>query len=72
VIFIEVKSYKKHSFLHPLESITVKKQKRLLLTAKTYMTRYNLSDHQYRFDIIIIENGVVKDHLNEVSFSVFN
>ncbi|NQY75198.1 MAG: YraN family protein [Candidatus Margulisbacteria bacterium] len=65
VVFVEVKRYKVNSVVHPLESITAYKQKKLKKTGLFYITAHQLKDIQIRFDVIIVENEQVKDHLED-------
>jgi len=63
LVFVEVKTYKPKSLLHPLEAITKTKINKLLKTARYYLTFYGKEDQQARFDIMIIEENQVKQHI---------
>jgi putative endonuclease len=66
LVFVEVKTYKENSLTHPLESITAKKQHHMRNTALCYLARHNLDDIQVRFDLIIVRNNTVADHLENI------
>ncbi len=55
VAFVEVKA-RTHSFVDLTEVITPAKQRRMLLTARWFITEHDLQDVIYRFDIACIEN----------------
>ena len=66
IVFVEVKTYKPHSLVHPLEAITPSKKKHLRKTALWYLARHHLDNAQARFDLIIVENRQVVDHLENI------
>ena len=51
IVFVEVKTRKKGSLARPSEFVDTCKQKRILKTAKIYLSG-NLTDLQPRFDVI--------------------
>ena len=63
IIFIEVKSFKKNSMVHPLESITLKKQEKIKLTAELYIQENNLDMFDFRFDVISIINRNIDQYI---------
>ena len=63
LVFIEVKHYKPNSMIHPLYKITKKKQSNLTKTAKTYILHHPSTTLDYQFDIILVENECVTDHI---------
>ncbi len=65
LVFVEVKA--RHSTLYgePFEAVDKPKQARYYTLANRYIAKNNLSDYQYRFDIIeILENQVVNHYKN--------
>lgn len=63
IIFVEVKNYKKDSITTPYESVTFSKQKKIIITAKKYLMENKLEHVSIQFDLIVIENGNIVDHL---------
>ncbi len=63
ILFIEVKHYKPHSLVHPLEAITLKKRSRIKTTARHYLMEHSLFKAECRFDVMIIDQGSVTLHL---------
>lgn len=55
LVFVEVKTRSGAGYGMGFESVTKKKQEKLLLTAQTYMSGKTLM--QARFDVISIDNG---------------
>lgn len=67
LVFVEVKFYKENSLINPIEMITSAKQLRLIKTARYFLySRQEFQPHQSRFDVIIVENLCVKEHLKNV------
>ena len=54
-IFVEVRYRKSIKFGTPEETITKRKQARIILTAQHYMTKFNLWNSSVRFDTITIK-----------------
>ena len=54
IIFIEVKSRRNISKGMPYESVTLKKQKKIILTAMEYVHQKQIIDCNFRFDVIEI------------------
>src|SRR5260370_14216834 len=54
-VFVEVKARSRFWIPSALEAITLKKQRKLLITALIYMKKHRLEDQPLRFDIITIE-----------------
>ena len=63
IIFIEVKSFKKNSMVHPLESITLKKQEKIKLTAEIYIQENGLDAFDFRFDVLSIINSKIDQYI---------
>lgn len=63
VAFVEVKAYKAGSLTSPYYAVSRSKQDKIKKTARYYLMTKGLRDDGARFDVIIVENGVVKDHL---------
>lgn len=55
VVFIEVKTRTSQEFGGPLESITPRKQHRIVQAARHYLTRHRLAGRPVRFDVVGIE-----------------
>ncbi|MGO1367906.1 MAG: YraN family protein [Senegalia sp. (in: firmicutes)] len=54
VAFIEVKSRLNSNYGNPYEAVNIKKQRKIINTAKLYQKYNNLYNTQFRFDIIEI------------------
>jgi putative endonuclease len=52
LVFVEVKSLQ--SDAPPEDSVGSRKQQRVIRAARSYLARYKLSDHPYRFDILAV------------------
>ncbi|MGI6296913.1 MAG: YraN family protein [Armatimonadota bacterium] len=67
LVFVEVRCKRTNTFGSPAESITLAKQRKLIITAQHYLEEENLNDVACRFDVVEVleENGrlVVKDIL---------
>ncbi|MDO8589316.1 MAG: YraN family protein [Armatimonadota bacterium] len=50
--FVEVRSHRSASFGLPAESIDLRKQRKLHLTAQTYLSENNLHEANCRFDVV--------------------
>lgn len=66
ILFTEVKYYKENSLVDPISVITKKKQKRILKTAQYYITKANLEDFEFRFDLITIKNNAIDHHIKNM------
>lgn len=56
IIFVEVKYRKNDSYGRGYEFVDNKKQKKIYYTALDYITKKNLNDYNFRFDVISITN----------------
>jgi Predicted endonuclease distantly related to archaeal Holliday junction resolvase len=66
IIFIEVKYYN-NKWIKAIESITRKKKQCLILTAKKFMSKYQLDEiFNYRFDLIIIKENTINNHIENI------
>ena len=54
LVFIEVKTRKTVSHGHPLEAITLKKQRQISRVAQCYLAENNLFDTAARFDVVSV------------------
>jgi putative endonuclease len=63
LVFVEVKNYKRNSFLDPKESISPKKIKNLSNTAELYLAECENNYESIRFDLIIVRSNLVLEHL---------
>ena len=71
IVFVEVKSFKQNSFLHPLEAITLKKQENIRRTAELYIQESNLENYEFRFDVISILNDKVDQHIEHAFIWIY-
>lgn len=62
-VFIEVKMRKSQQFGSPLESVTAKKQQRIIRTALFYLKKKGLRDVPIRFDVVSIEEDGKNHHI---------
>ena len=56
VVFVEVKFRQNNNFGRALESVNIKKGKKIYITALEYLEESNLFDADYRFDAITFDN----------------
>lgn len=61
--FVEVKAYRADSMVSPLEMITTAKQDRIIKTAEFFLSINGLEEKNLQFDIIIIGNKTVQEHI---------
>lgn len=59
LVFVEVKT-RSHIYFNTSEVITRSKQKKIVLAAKTFLTRQNFNDKVYRFDVALVDNNSAK------------
>jgi putative endonuclease len=52
LVFVEVKSL--HSANPPEDAVNHRKQQRIIRAARSYISRYRLHEHPYRFDILAV------------------
>ncbi len=57
IVFIEVKTRKNKKYGYPCESVTKRKQQKIIKTAQFYINKNNVKDKQFRFDVIEIFMG---------------
>jgi putative endonuclease len=57
IVFVEVKSRADEDFAPATTSITAKKKRILLRTAKCFLRKYNISDRPLRFDVVTVVLG---------------
>lgn len=62
LVFVEVKYRKNISSGHPLEAITVQKQRAISKCALYYMTKNRLEDTPVRFDVV----GILGDSIQVI------
>lgn len=53
IVFVEVKTRTGNFIVHPLDAVTIPKQRNLIYAAETYM-RLNQIEKEIRFDIITV------------------
>ncbi len=66
LVFCEVKSFQPNSLVDPLLAITRSKIKKLLKTIRYYQLCFDTADQPSRVDVIVVENGRVREHLVNV------
>ncbi len=54
IVFVEVKARRGGEFGDPAESVTVQKQRRLVLMASDYLARHGLTRAPVRFDVVAV------------------
>ena len=57
VLFVEVKYRKNNSYGYGIESVNLKKGKKIYVTALEYLEETKLFDTEYRFDIITFDTN---------------
>ena len=60
--FIEVKTRTSQDYGHPLESITLAKQRKIILAARIYLANQRLEEVMVRFDVVTIDFKNPKDY----------
>ena len=64
--FCEVKNYKENAQVHPLLYIKTKQKDKILKTIQYYIHKENLYDRMIQFDILLIQDNKVKEHIKNV------
>lgn len=67
IVFVEVKKRKDISFGGGAAAVNYTKQKRIILTASSYMQQNNIQS-AVRFDVIEINNGII-NHIENAFFA---
>ncbi|MBN2227541.1 MAG: YraN family protein [candidate division Zixibacteria bacterium] len=57
VVFVEVKSARSQKFGHPAEWIDRRKQQNIITAAEQYIAEHNLTDCDFRIDVITFYQG---------------
>ena len=68
IVFVEVKARKNTLFGSPCESITYKKQRKLIMAAQRYLQKYDI-ESALRFDVIEIIYNAYKDDVEVKSIN---
>jgi putative endonuclease len=55
LIFVDVKTRSSHTFAHPEDSVTLRKQAHMLSAAEDYLQKHPESGEAWQFDVIAIE-----------------
>ncbi|MCL5995664.1 MAG: YraN family protein [Chloroflexi bacterium] len=63
IIFVEVRTRRSDAFGTPEESVGLRKQAKLIETARAYLQAHGLDDTQWQIDVIAVE----MDHRNAVT-----
>lgn len=58
LVFVEVKTKTDSSFSDPVESVTTRKQQRLVSMAEQYVASYRITDMPCRFDVVTVDISV--------------
>jgi putative endonuclease len=66
IVFVEVKSRSGLSYGHPREAVNTTKQNRIIQTARQYITRYAITDGDYRFDVVEVLTTQEKTQINHI------
>ena len=71
VVFVEVKTRKADSLVAPKDAVDRSKQRKLAITAKSFLKMAYLTNMKYRFDVAEVtyrrdENGEIKYSLNYI------
>ncbi|MGE5329718.1 MAG: YraN family protein [Deltaproteobacteria bacterium] len=61
IIFIEVKTRTNSNYGFPIESISLKKRKSIIKSAKVFLLQKKITDSAVRFDVIEVLTGTGKD-----------
>jgi putative endonuclease len=65
IVFVEVKTATSTSFGDPLEWVPVQKQRRIIKTSLSYLTRHGLHDSPVRFDVVAIDPSRNINHVRD-------
>jgi len=60
VVFVEVKSAGGRKFGHPVERVDERKVKRLTSAAREYLQTHELSNCDFRFDVVTFLEGIIE------------
>lgn len=62
LVFIEVRFRKRHSRVSALESVTLKKQRRIIIAAQRFLQQHSeLNRLACRFDVVAIESNDIQE-----------
>lgn len=56
IVFVEVKR-RIHAYFHLEELVTPSKQRKIIMVAKEYIAKNQLIEHDFRFDIAVIDGN---------------
>ncbi|MDR2899272.1 MAG: YraN family protein [Clostridiales bacterium] len=65
IVFVEVRYRKSGNFGTPAETVNKRKQERIILTANEYIQREDITNRDFRFDIIEV-TGVKEYRVNHI------
>lgn len=76
IAFVEVKTRKENSLTAPKDAVDLSKQRKLAITAKSFLQKANMYDMPYRFDIAEVtyvtgDDGLPKYSLNYIKNAFF-
>jgi putative endonuclease len=63
LVFCEVKTFKKNSFVSPLEAVDDLKLQKIKITIEDYINKKDLYNVDCRIDVVVVGNNVVLEHL---------
>ena len=66
LVFCEVKTYKPNSLVGPIEAVTPQKMQKIHKTAWYYISQHHLEHTPARIDLIIVREGIVVEHLENI------
>lgn len=61
IVFVEVKTRQSEDFAPAKAAVNVKKQQKMIRTAKRFLREFNISDRPLRFDVMTVILGVTGD-----------
>jgi putative endonuclease len=64
LVFVEVKSSRSAKFGHPSESVDRRKQERLVAAARQFIAQNELTETDFRFDVVTFWEGKMEHYPN--------
>jgi putative endonuclease len=71
VVFVEVKAGRSKNFGEPAERVDQRKQKQITEVALSYIQKNNLTENDFRFDVITVKPGGKKPVLEHLENAFF-
>jgi putative endonuclease len=66
LVFVEVKFYQANNLVSPYEAVSPSKLKKIRKTAEFYCLKHRIVDQMMRLDLLVVKEGVVVDHLENI------